>query len=375
MSQNRIFARCSSTKLPIVPGSIGCSGYIPSSVCGCSQYRTRHFPTLSTRHSQTDNDSDAVTSTSLADDTLHSTTITDVTDLSTTLTDDKLSTLTDVTQEINLTTVNDEGFKRIQILRNATTSDHSSKSMSRFDKIDCGKSYDWQDNYKNQYENTLNRHSTPKCQNSPKPATVGRHSLKNSCEDSHFEKSSAVRCTLAEEDSIDDTLDVTVELVPDGSDCAMRLLRESITVSLRNHEVGTIDSFRNPMLRESRSVPRELDPCSLSYEARLARNPLNLCIESLDQDNLSFPGGLYNIPQHRSSLSSQSLDTFDSVSSSTTSSPCKTPRHEISCSPSKVLRPSPHHHPHLQNHLSQHHLQRRLQTQVHARSEPPPLLA
>ena len=182
------------------------------------------------------------------------------------------------------------------------------------------------------------------------------------------------RCSLAEEDPLDDTLTATFDLDDNESETTLCQLRESLTFSLHGADLTTVKTYRNPIIRQSQSVPRELDPSNLSYEAKLGRNPLNLCIESLDCDNLSFPGGLYNIPQQRSSLSSQSMDHLDSVSSSNTSSPCKTPQHEIHYTPSKLYRSSPTHHPHHQNHLPQHHLHRRHRPDMHARSEPPPLL-
>ncbi|XP_047738863.1 dentin sialophosphoprotein isoform X1 [Hyalella azteca] len=157
-----------------------------------------------------------------------------------------------------------------------------------------------------------------------------------------------------------------------GGNASLQDLSDTLTVALldKNHE------SRPPNMRQSRSVPRELDPSRLSYEAHLTRDPLNLCVDTaiLEGEKLSFPGGLYNISsRQRETLSTQSMNNLDSTGSSSCSSPSK-PSYcdsasidrthtQHSSSPNAQHSPS-FHHPHHHNHLPHLHSNRRHRMQM-----------
>lgn len=305
--------------------TVCCSGYIPNSVYACSQYRSQHFPTLSTRCGapRSSSVSSSHRTASSSKSSLNSSILAPPTTINTIT---YITTTTIVTSEVEGDEDEEDG-----ILSRCDTNKENIKSSIG-----------------------VSRESL--------------HPRKNSLWDPHVAEireclstSSSFEAGIIEADSL-------------------RELSDSLTFAL--HEKGREKRVTPTRMRQSRSVPRELDPHSLSYEARLSRDPLNLCIDSaalsLEGEELSFPGGLYNLSHQRPNT--RSSNHLDSTGSSSCSSPCRSIISGGKHSPSKdTLSSSTFHHPHHHNHLPHLHTNRRHhRAPLHDRSapsHPPPLLA
>ena len=282
------------------------SGYIPSSVYTRNQYRTQHFPTLSTRHCR-----------SLQETAPQNTQSQSVSCSSTMYPTSAYTSTTNIN-------VKSDAIVSSSITNNSTT---------------CVSSLDRHDNDKLPHSETEQDSNVD----------IGNKSSESSNNSPCHILSTRLYCTNIEDD----------ETVLEISD--------SVTFDVRGH------SSHN-LRRESRSVPRELDPSSLAYEANLDRDPLNLSIDTsnlcLDPNKLSFPGGLYNIPQQRSSsLVSHSLTRLNTTSSP----PLPPPTNNASPYKTSKVGYSPQHHPHHYNHLPHHRSGERVDRS--APPQPPPLLA
>ncbi|KAF2360438.1 FERM central domain [Trinorchestia longiramus] len=334
----------SSSSRPSSP-SRPSSGYIPNSVYACSQYRSTHFPTLSTRSSSRATSASSHNSAA------------------------KSSGDSVANPPAYTTVVNSLSFITITTIVTSEANDGSKGS--------------------NGEENTVEK----QCDTSLENTNKSTYELCPRSDSAEFENGAS--STLLSTDDMDSRLQVLNEALSSNIDyeyrdtCvdekdSLRELSDTLSMALREKE----HEHRPSTLRQSRSVPRELDPSNLSYEAHLTRDPLNLCVDnaalSLDAENLSFPGGLYNLSS-RQRASSQSMSQLDSTGSSSCSSPAK-----VIASAETADKPPPHsdrsslrqqqalspsfHHPHHRNHLPHLHSSRQHRMKLHDRSAPPPPL-